>query len=129
MGETDRPQYYLPYDPTEEQEAVIEQQVRAVSEDIAREVAAFRQEKRARLAALGVEVEDEEEAQVSTSEAAASEPKADKTSHPPTAGHQRPEAEPVEPAPAEAQDTASHEKEHPDEAGDVMVEAEDTVIY
>ncbi|KAI1457128.1 hypothetical protein F4805DRAFT_429655 [Annulohypoxylon moriforme] len=116
--------YYLPWDPTPEQEDTIKEQIRDVKDTIDREVLEFKQRKEQRLKALGIAVDPP-----------APEPK-DKVGSKPDDEHptDTPQSNPSPTTtnnnrPPSHAGKVGHEKE-PDRADDVMIEeVEDTVIY
>ncbi|KAI1082395.1 pinin/SDK/memA/ protein conserved region-domain-containing protein [Whalleya microplaca] len=116
--------YYLPWDPTEEQDEIIKNQIRDVQDLIDKEVLDFKRRKEQRLKALGVAVkpptpepepvpEPKETVGKADDENSTTDlTKSDSTNRPPSHTRQ-----------------AGHEKES-DRADDVMIEEdEDTVIY
>ncbi|KAI0881873.1 uncharacterized protein GGS22DRAFT_170948 [Annulohypoxylon maeteangense] len=115
--------YYLPWDPTPEQEDTIKEQIHEAKDTIEREVLEFQQRKEQRLKALGVAVDSP-----------ALEPK-DKVGsklddeHPTDTPQSIPSPTTTNNRPPSHAGKVGHEKE-PDRADDVMIEeVEDTVIY
>lgn len=111
----------MPWDPTEEQEDIIKDQIREAEATVEREVHEFKRQKQQRAEALGIEIE---------SEPPTSEPKeivGSKTNDEHLTD--LPKSIPTANRPPSFSGKAGHEKE-PDRADDVMIEeVEDTVIY
>lgn len=108
----------MPWNPTEKQKDIIEEQIQDAEDTIDREASDFKRRKEQRLRALGVTVEPPmSEPKEAPSKAVVDDrptdiSQSDSTNHAPS-----------------QPDKVGHERES-DETGDVMVEeAEDTVIY
>ncbi|KAI1212272.1 uncharacterized protein F4807DRAFT_365013 [Annulohypoxylon truncatum] len=114
--------YYLPWDPTPEQEDAIQEQVRDAKDTIEREVLEFKQRKEQRLKALGIAVDPPA---LEPKDIVGSKPDDE---HPIDIPQSNPSSTTTDRPPSHA-GKVGHEKE-PDRADDVMIEeVEDTVIY
>lgn len=116
-------QFYLPWDPTPEQEDIIKEQVRDTEETIQREVLEFKHNKEQRLKALGIAVDPPA---LEPMDKVGSKPDDE---HPTDIPHSNTSPTSTTNRPPSNAGKVGHEKE-PDRADDVMIEeVEDTVIY
>ncbi|KAI0127454.1 putative nuclear protein SDK3 [Xylariales sp. AK1849] len=132
--------FYLPWEPTEDQEDLIKDQIRDAEDLIEREVREFKQNKGQRLKALGISTKATPEPESELAPApTAQAPDVEHAAEPAVQTVGKVDTEPLPDDPPNTETTnrispaqtnkVGHDKES-DETGDVMVEGdEDTVIY